>query len=81
LTFLVASSNLSDYLSNAFKMLILSEFLAKFNSSAEMAPVKDFKVLAPFKTISLMLLAAPDNLNPNNPESEKLVLRATALST
>jgi len=73
---LVASSNLSVYLSNAVNKLFLSALFAKFNSSAEIAPVKDLRVDAPFNTKSLTLLAAPDNLSPNNPESLKFELRA-----
>lgn len=79
--FLVASSNLSDYLSKAVKTLILRADLAKFNSSAVIGPVNDLRVAAPFETKSLTLLEAPDNLNPNNPESLKFELRATAEST
>jgi hypothetical protein len=78
---LVASSNLSVYLSNAVKTEFLSALFAKFNSSAEIAPVNDLRVDVPFNTKSLTFDAAPDNLSPNNPESLKVELRATALST
>lgn len=76
----MASSNLSVYLSNAVNRLILRELFAKFNSSAEIFPVNDFKVEVPLSTKSLTLLEAPDNLSPNRPDSLKLVFRAPAVS-
>lgn len=74
--FLEASSNRSVCLSIAVNKLIFNELLAKFSSSADIAPVKDLRVEAPLATKSLTLLDAPDNLSPNNPESLKLVFKA-----
>lgn len=76
----MASSNLSVYLSKAVKRLSLRELLAKFNSSAEIYPVKDLRVAAPLDTKILAWLESPETLSPNNPLSLKLVLRATAES-
>lgn len=61
-------------------MLVFKIFLALYNSSG-VTPVEiPFKVETVSSKIAQALLAAPFNLNPNNPESVKWVFKADPLS-
>lgn len=79
--FLTPSSNLSPCLAKAMAMLADKADLALFTSSVVNLEATAFNSATVLSKIYFPLAAAPETLNPNNPESEKWKFKASAEST